>query len=253
MLNKLNNKVVFIIAHKYFRGYESYVEHYVQNVMKFYEEPLILVVDNNSKFKQDIFENLKKYENVVLLDNNLDCKFEIGAYRVGLNYLIENNLVDKYEHFVFTQDNFIIKNQYDFNVLKNNNVYACQINSWKDNDWAHMDVSERVLRRINMFDKFKESRLCWCCSFIVSKEKINKLHEFMKDIVITTRYESAAAERFLGRIILELNEHKNYDIDGDLMDLKKKYDCWNVDLYSDKHKTFFVKKVQQKTERTVDL
>jgi hypothetical protein len=249
----LNNKVAFIISHKYIRNYESYIEYYIQNILKFYNNPLILVVDNNSNFKDDIFNNLKKYNNVVLLDNNITCKFEIGAYKVGLNYLNANNLINDYDYFVFTQDNFIIKNPYDFNNLDKNNVFAAQINSWKDNDWAHMDVSERVLKNINLFDKFKESKLCWCCSFVVSRQKINKLNDFMKDIVITTRYESCAAERFLGRIILELNDGKNFDIDGDIMDLKQKYDCWNVDLYSDKYKTYFVKKVQQKTERTLDV
>ena len=73
------NKVIFIIAHKYFRGYESYIEYYINNIKKFYEKSLIIVVDNNSNYKDDIFDKLKIYDNVVLLDNDIKCKFEIGA------------------------------------------------------------------------------------------------------------------------------------------------------------------------------
>jgi hypothetical protein len=87
---------------------------------------------------------------------------------------------------------------------------------------------------------------------VCSTEKCLKLYEYLKTIVIKYRFESEAAERYLGRIILELNENKNYDIDGDIMDLKRHYDCWTVNPYEKISGVYFVKKVQQKNENTVD-
>jgi hypothetical protein len=246
-----NNKVVFIIAHKYFRGYDSYIEYYINNIRSFYEESLIIVVDNNSKYKDDIFENLKKYNNVVLLDNNIECKFEIGAYKVGIKYLIENNLLNDYSYCVFTQDNFIIKNKLDFNELKNKNIGACPINSWDKQDYAYFNIWESILNRINLLNNLDKITFCWCSSFIISTNKVIQFNDYIKDIVINIRSESEASERYLARILYELNNHINYDIDGDIMKLKEKYDCWTVNLYEDVP-TFFAKKVQQKTENTID-
>src|SRR3972149_7218479 len=109
-LTQDNYKLVFIIAHKYFRGYESYLKLYITNIQNFYNDALILVVDNNSNFKDDIFNNIKSNINIIFLDNDIECKFELGAYQIGLKYLITNNLIDKYDYIVCTQDNFILKN-----------------------------------------------------------------------------------------------------------------------------------------------
>lgn len=245
------DKLVFIIAHKYFRGYQTYIEYYVENINKYYDNSLIIIIDNNSQYKDDNFDKLKDKSNVILLDNNIDCKFELGAYQVGVKYLIDNDLIGKYDYCIFTQDNFILKNKYEFNLLKENNIKACQINSWP-NDWAKMDVCEPILRQLGLFDKFNESKLCWCNSFIISADKIELLYAYLKQIVITVRHQSEASERYLGRILLELNEGTNdYDIDGDISILKNKYDCWTVNPYGDIN-SYFVKMVQQKNERTTD-
>jgi len=243
-------KPCFIIAHKYFRGHESYTEYYIQNILNFYEDALIVVVDNNSVYKDDIFDDLKKYKNVVLLDNDIESKFELGAYRVGISYLVDNDLLDTYDYCIFTQDNFIIKNYLDFEALHQNTVKACQINTMK-NDWERFEVCRDVLGRLNLLNNLEHSHLCWCCSFICATEKVRQLGNYLSQIVMTTRYQSTAAERYLGRIILELNDGRPFSIDGDIMtDLP--YDCWTVDLRAPIEGCVFAKTVQQKNECTVD-
>jgi len=255
-----NNKPVFIIAHKYFRGYDSYVEYYINNIREFYEDSLIIVVDNNSIYKDDIFNNLKKYDNVILLDNNIECKFELGAYQVGVKYLIDNDLLDKYTYVVMTQDNFIIKNKLDFNQLSEANVKACPLNGCDQNvdspeyfniQQSCTDVSIPVLDKLGLNDNWDKISFCWCNSFILSTDKLLQMYGYLQQIVIKIRWESCASERYLARLLWELNDNVNYDIDGDIRDLKHKYDCWNVDL-SVPQLTFFVKKLQQKDERTLD-
>tara|TARA_R110000824_G_scaffold791_1_gene4816 strand:+ start:4944 stop:5702 length:759 start_codon:yes stop_codon:yes gene_type:complete len=251
-MGKDEYSVAFIIAHKYFRGYPSYLKYYIENIIKFYgDNALVLVVDNNSLYKEDIFNEIPDIDNIVYLDNNIDCKFELGAYQVGINYILENDLLDKYDFYVCTQDNFIIKNKYDFNILLDKDDTACPINSWKP-DGACGGVVAQVLSSIDLYNNLDKMTFCWCSSFVVSKLKLEQLYGYLQKIVITVRHQSCASERYLARILWELNNYKNTDIDGGLDELKRDYyDCWTVDPYADA-KSFFVKKVQQKTEKTVD-
>ena len=249
------NKPVFIIAHKYIRGYESYVEYYINNIKKYYEQSLIIIVDNNSTYVEDIFSNLRKYENVVLLNNNIECKFEIGAYNVGLKYLMDENLYKDFSYIVMIQDTFIIKNKVDFNILYQKNVTACPIvDCYGDLSNVHRGYYESflpILERLNLNSNLENSSFCWCNSFIISSEKVMVLYNFIKDIVITERWDSCVSERYLGRILWEINDKKKYDIDGDLYQIQNLYDSRKVDIYN-QSSTFFVKKLQQKTEKTLD-
>lgn len=250
--NKDNYRVAFIIAHKFFRGYDSYLKHYIENILSFYHNPLIIVVDNNSNYKEDVFSTLPTSDNIVLLDNDIDCKFELGAYQVGIRYIIDNNLVGEFDYYVCSQDNFIIKNKYDFNTLIEGEHTACPINSWHF-DGECRDVYVPVLESLGLHNNMDKLTFCWCSSFIVSGSKLEQLYGYLQKIVISVRWESSASERYLARILWELNDYKNTDIDGSIGDLASRhYDCWTVDPYANDTTSYFVKTVQQKTERTLD-
>jgi len=248
----MSNKVCFIIAHKYFRGYESYLSYYIDNIQRLYPEALTIVVDNNSQFTEDTFGPLREYDNVILLENDIECKFELGAYQVGMRYLIDNDLLGEFSYCICTQDNFVLKNKYDFNVLVEEGTYALPINSMYA-DGARQDVCDHVLNILGMNDNWDKINFCWCSSFVVATHKVEQLYGWLSQIVQATRTDSEGAERYLARLLWELNERRDCgDIDGTAADLHiRHYDTWQVDIRGDAT-SYFVKKVQQKTEHTVD-
>ena len=171
-----------------------------------------------------------------------------------MRYLIQNNLLNKYDYIAMTQDNFIIKNKLDFNILYNQNIYACPINGYhKDISNIHNGHKEffiPILSELGLNNNIDKISFCWCHSFIIATNKLEQLYSYTKDIIIKVRWESCVSERYLARFLWEINDYRNYDIDGDFTELK--YNCWNVDLYGDVP-TFFAKRVQQKTESTTDI
>ena len=63
------NKPCFIIAHKYYRGYQSYLSHYLDIISDLYPDPTIIVVDNNSKYIEDIVPVVESHNNVHAIIN----------------------------------------------------------------------------------------------------------------------------------------------------------------------------------------
>ena len=242
------DKLVFIIAQKYYRNYPSYIEYYINNIQTYYPNSLVIVVDNNSTHKDDIFSVIKDKNNIILLENNIECKFEIGAYRVAMEYMSNKKIIDEYDYFIFTQDNFILKNKFNFNVLKEKNVTSCPLVSLP-NDWEFWQICEQVLNKLDLNNRLHETRLCWCSSFILEKNNVTRMLDFFKNITIIDRVGSMASERYLGRLLWELNNHSHFDIDGDVNNLS--YYCHTVDAYSEIN-NFFCKISQQKNERTLE-
>ncbi len=244
----VNDKLFFIIAHKYYRNYVNYTEFYVKNIKKFYPNSQIIIVDNNSTHKNPCFETIRN-DGVIILDNDNLCKFELGAYKVAINYLNNNKLIEKGSYFIFSQDNFILKNKYDFNNLKSEDVRACPIVSW-DNDWEFFFICRPILESLGLLSDLEKVNFCWCNSFILRSDKILEFYNYIKDIIIVDRIGSMATERYLPRIFWELNNKKNFDIDGKIEDLD--YYCHTVDI-TDDVSNFFCKISQQKNEKTIDL
>jgi len=254
----MDERILFIIAVKYYRTYHSYIKYYVDNIQKIYKNSFILLVDNNSKYIIDIVTLLKEYNNLKIITNDSNSKFEIGAYNEGIRYILKNNMLDTYDYFVFSQDNFVLKKYFDFNNLKNNNVVACSFNRW-DNYVNKFECDSHpanieVLNKIGLYNKAESYNLCWGNSFILHNSKIEAYYNIVKDIVVTSRQNgSTQSERFLSNILYHLNNNKYISICGDIDTISSLgYDCWNVDIENSNVDNFFVKKIQQKNETTLD-
>ena len=206
-------KVCFVIAFKYFRGYNSHILEYINNINSFYKNAHILIVDNNSTYLQDF--NFNIYENVTLLINESECKFELGAYKVGIKYILDNNLTNDYEYYIFTQDTFIIHNKYDFSILLNNNTFACPLVGSRPGTFSHemrMDdmYYKHTINQMGIDDEnIPNLTFCLATSFVLYK---NKLYDFLKmteNIIIYNKHGSCASERFLSGALYLLNNKIN--------------------------------------------
>lgn len=262
----MNYKLCFIIAHRYNRNYKSYIKYYIDNIQNFYPDSFILIVDNNSPYLEDIENILKKYINLKIIINNSKCKFEIGAYNEGIRYIQNNNLLNKFEYFIFSQDNFVLKNKFDIKKdLLEKNILACSFNHLWSDDTDKMNsicwnilkndpICTNILKKINCLDKINEFGIVWCSSFILHKTKINNYYDIVKDEIITERFKgSIQSERYLSGICYYLNNNKYISLCKNACTIQiLGYDCWKVDIENDILDNFFVKRVQQKNEKTKD-
>jgi hypothetical protein len=246
-------RVCFILACKYYRNYESLIPVYVENICNFYSNALIILVDNNSNYFDDIRNQLAHHSNVVILMNNTPCKFELGAYKVGVAYLLNNHIQD-IDYVFFTQDNYIIKNRLDLNMLKQDRIMASALFAFLSIDPLtqanfYSPTSQHVLRKIGLQDSIHKLALCWCHSFVLHFSNIGDFFEITKDIVIVNRSESNDSERYLSGILYYLNDYRISQIDDDTS-----YQTLSFEqLKSYTGKQYFIKFHQSKTEQTLDI
>jgi hypothetical protein len=211
------HRIVFIIAHKYYRTYKSYIKYYVDNIQKFYGDRVyIVIVDNQSKYLDDIIKIFENYERVTILINTSECKFEQGAYNIGIKYILENNLFEIFDYYVCTQDTFILKNHFDFNILEDKNSLACPINLYHMpiRDYIEQPYVMEYLEKLDMVDTIGEFDICFCNSFILHKSQIHKFLNLTKDFIITKKIQQEASERYFGAILYHLNNSLSDSIDG---------------------------------------
>ena len=249
-------KLCFVIAQKYSRKYKSYIKYYVNNIQKFYKDSFILIVDNNSKHIKDIEDIFSNYSNLEIIINNSNAKFELGAYNEGIRYIKNNNLLNKYEYFVFSQDNYVLKNKFDVDKeLIDKNILACSFSKIEKKDGTTFEYNYlrtnpyNILNKINCLDKITEFGIVWACSFILHKSKINDYYNIVKDIIVKSNTEGrCASERFLSGICYYLNNNKYVSLGNENAYSVESlgYDCWTVDIKNDNLSNYFVKIVQQK-------
>jgi len=207
--------VCFMITMKYVRGYELHLKTYVDNIQTFYKNSFILIVDNNSLFLEDIEDIFKHYNDINIITNTSESKYEVGGYTFGIKWLIDNNKLN-YDYYVFSQDNFIIQEKYDFNKLVYFNIQACCVVEHIE----HPDPYNLYdyTKKKNILDKrnisiYSNSNCCFSCIFVIHKNKIYDLYNYIKDYIIIEKQDSVNSERTLGYFIKEL-EPKNFNIDG---------------------------------------
>lgn len=218
-IKKDEYSICFVITLKYVRGYDSYIKIYVDNIQHFYKNSFIIIIDNNSTYINDIKIVLKNYKNLMILTNTSDSKFEVGGYSFGLKWLIENNITDKYDYYVFTQDNLILKKKYDFNKLQFFNIYACSILEHREDfEIDHPNEKRHILQQYNI--SCRNTNICWGSNFVIHKNKIHDLYyKYIKNTSLKTKDDSCIFERIMGFFIKEL-EQKNFNIEGFLADRK---------------------------------
>jgi len=251
---KQEPRLCFVIAHKWIRRdppFRSYISYYINNIKKMYPDALTLVVDNKSIHKEDVLKDISNLEGVVILDNKTDSGFEVGAYTVACRWLCDNDRFKDFDFVIFTQDTFVLKNRYDFTSLWREGIKSCPINTWRNDMWR-VDLQEKALTPMGLNDNLDQISFCWCNAFVSAGDNIPQLLSYIDKVIITTKDESCAAERWLARVVYELNERgKHWDIDGNIDNIRSKYNEWSVDIMSDVP-SYFVKSIQQKTESTVD-
>lgn len=257
-VKRCNMKLLFIISHKYYRNYRSYIELYINNIQSHYNDADILIVDNNSKYYNDIEFICSKYNNVNFIINTSNSKYEIGAYRFGINFL--NNKINEYDYVIFTQDTFILINKYDFNILKLNNVKACTLVSddktkKKHEDWNYTQQGINLLSHINLYNRLEEITFCFSNSFILHSSVISKFMDYTNHFILLTKGDSGMSECFLARLLYELNNNKNYDIDGLFNYTNKNIHEGDLNINFDINQFkdyYFVKILQRKNENTTE-
>lgn len=247
-------KVIFVVAHKYYKQYKSYLQNYVDNIQKIYgNDGYVLIVDNNSIYINDIQDIFKGYQNVSIIINDTPCKFEIGAYKKGIEYILENNLFNKFAYYIFTQDNFILNRKFDFTQHK---ILARTLYTWPSSDIGNVNKYSEIyiplVKKMGLEHVIPHRNICWCSSFILHQSRVMLFYDLTFDIILTTRKDSEIGERYLSIILYKLNNDKMESIDGEcnpeLVGNKN-----TIDVYDKIPPKYFIKCNQQKTENTLDL
>jgi len=236
----------FVIACKVYRTHISYIPFYVSKIKEYYPGALIILVDNNSVYKE-FYDQFKGIENLVLLENTSESKFELGAYKFATNYIHANNYI--FDYYICTQDTFVLVNKFDFTTLVKNNVKACSLGHFDESYLWGYHIP--VLTYLNLYDPEEKFDGCWCGSWIVDYENLLRIAILLMDIKPITRHHSEQTERYMGKILKMLNNGVSYSIHGD--HLKLGYDYHSIDSPSLEAKEsghFFIKHLQSKTETT---
>jgi hypothetical protein len=241
-------RLCFIIGCKQYKNYTSYLSFYISNIKKYYPSAFIILVDNNSNYKE-VYDSFKDMENIILLENTSDSKFEIGAYMYATEYIQSNNLI--FDYYICTQDTFILVNKYDFSELDKNNLKCCSLSHFIYERSFGLHVNPLI--NLNLYEPSEKFMCCWCTSYICNHDVLLNIKNILKNIKLTLKQHSLESERYMGKILKMLNNNISYAINNGLEGYN--YCCFNIDPMSNEAKetnNYFIKKIQSKTENTSD-
>ena len=144
----------------FYQSMNKYYTYYIDNINAFYDNSLIIISDNNSKHLDDIRNLFNSYNNVVFLVNESYCKFELGGYKIGIQYILQNNAhininLDNFN--IFVQQYELKKNTIDNITLEEYNSLVIDLNIWiqeyKDNNGKTINITvfDSFLNSLNLY------------------------------------------------------------------------------------------------------
>jgi hypothetical protein len=98
------------------------------------------------------------------------------------------------------------------------NINICSIVEHSEPHTYLVNEIKRVLTPLGLYSCMNNFTMCFGVNFICNKTKIHELFNYIKNIVVTSQVEAQASERYMGRIIYELNNHSTFNIDGYMYD-----------------------------------
>ena len=242
-------KLCFILGCKVNINYESYIPFYVENIQRYYPTADIILVDNNSSYKE-FFDQFKDNKQITVLENTSEQKFPLGAFNFAARYIYEKSLV--YDYCICTQDTFVLLNKFDFQILRDNNVEACPLAHILSVDGVpeHYDV----LKSIGLYIPNDSYGGAWCTSWVCTSTALKKIYDYTHKIKVTTNWDSQVCERYMGKVLKHLNNNRDFSIEGNNSAIDRIYTVATVsvkDPESKKKCVAFLKKSQAKTEVVV--
>jgi hypothetical protein len=223
----------FILAHKYIRGYTSFIQLYINNIRAFYGvQALILVVDNQSAGLEDVFPPNNTHDSQVIIlqnDGQINGFYDVGAYIFGLKWLIKQGRFRDYEYFVFSQDTYINIQPLDFGGLVQAELWACPVVSCFPgqnslaNQHPHCADVRTILEGLRprtaeggktLYDYRVDAPLCFANTFLVHQSRIFELYYYIKDFCLIYKPHMEIYERVLPCILCDLNEGRSAALDG---------------------------------------
>ena len=208
-----NDKLCFILANNYMKTSIPIIQQQLDTIRNWYANSFIIISINDADNLDEIYKTFMNYTNLIILSNTSDHKYELGAFYIAINWLIDtNNLV--FKNYIFMQNNLVLQHKYNFDVLQKYDIKCCRffphfenINcisyAEKHNRHLYKNIPD-ILKTLNI--KNEANMINICCNFncIINDENILKFYEYIKLCKITNKYDYEVYERVMGYILDEI-------------------------------------------------
>ena len=190
---KINGTIIIVAVYinNNSNSYNELVKCLTQ-LRNIYVNDIIIAVDNGS-LNNKWYDIANKLNIKILFNNSVLHRFEIGAYKMALQYF----RADKY---IFIQGTIFINNKLNLSILDTNEEMAISFNilnklCWNDNG---LKLINNLLTSINMNCWNNDSIVLWNCFCCNNMFINNMLNSGIFDLPSNTKAHSCAFERILG-------------------------------------------------------